>query len=100
MKPKLFKKKNKKFQITSPQILPIIVRGHLNESFVAEMMNPIRTCLFPSYFSNYAVLILIAASIVSQLSHISKIILMTLITGKLVFYKINYCRDQQYNNFI
>lgn len=73
--------------VTSPQILPITVRGHSNESFVTEIMNPIRTCIFPSYFSNYAVLILIAASIVSQLSHISKIILMTLITGKFIFKK-------------
>lgn len=78
--------------VTSPEIFPITVRGHLNESFVSEITYPTRTCIFPSYFSNYAVLILIAASIVSQLSHISKIVLMTLITGKFIFHKINYSR--------
>lgn len=39
--------------------------------------------LFPSYFSNFAVLLLVATSLIAQLSHICKIILMCLISGKL-----------------
>lgn len=43
---------------------------------------PSTVCLlFPSYFSNYAVLILIATSLVAQLSHICKICIMIIITG-------------------
>lgn len=38
--------------------------------------------LFPSYFSNFTVLILIATSLIAQLSHICKIFLMCLISGK------------------
>lgn len=37
---------------------------------------------FPSYFSNYAILILIATSLVAQLSHLCKFCLMLVITGK------------------
>uniref|UniRef100_A0A182S8J0 Uncharacterized protein n=1 Tax=Anopheles maculatus TaxID=74869 RepID=A0A182S8J0_9DIPT len=43
-------------------------------------MEPSSVCLFPSYFSNYTVLILIATSIITQLSHLSKILLMIIIT--------------------
>jgi hypothetical protein len=49
------------------------------------MMNfsypPSRTCIYPSYFSHFAILILIAISIVTQLSHITKIVLMVIVTG-------------------
>lgn len=38
---------------------------------------------FPSYFSNYAILILIATSLVAQLSHLCKFCLMLVITGEL-----------------
>ena len=38
--------------------------------------------LFPSYFSNFAVLVLVATSLIAQLTHICKIILMCLISGK------------------
>lgn len=38
---------------------------------------------FPSYFSNYAILILIATSIVVQLTHVCKFILMLIIAGKI-----------------
>lgn len=47
---------------------------------------------FPSYFSNYAILILIATSIVVQLTHVCKFILMLIIAGKinnLLFYLIS-----------
>lgn len=37
---------------------------------------------FPSYFSNYAVLILVATSMVVQLTHVCKFILMLIIAGK------------------
>lgn len=37
---------------------------------------------YPSYFSNYAILILIATSIVVQLTHVCKFILMLIIAGK------------------
>lgn len=37
---------------------------------------------FPSYFSNYAILILIATSLVAQLSHLCKFCLMLVIAGK------------------
>lgn len=38
--------------------------------------------LFPSYFSNYAILILVATSVVVQLTHVCKFILMLIIAGK------------------
>lgn len=38
---------------------------------------------FPSYFSNYSVLILIATTVITQLSHVCKICLMTIIAGML-----------------
>lgn len=37
--------------------------------------------LFPSYYSNYAILILIATSMVSQLTHICKFCLMVVLAG-------------------
>lgn len=38
--------------------------------------------MFPSYMSNYAVLILIAIAVIAQLTHITKIVLMIVITGE------------------
>lgn len=55
-------------------------------SFLPNEMHPSTGCLFPSYFSNFAVLILVAVSIITQLSHLSKIALMVAITGKLTIY--------------
>lgn len=40
--------------------------------------------MFPSYMSNYAVLILIAIAVIAQLTHLTKIVLMTVITGECV----------------
>lgn len=65
-----------------------------NTSFDYENNNNNRTeifsstiCLyFPSYFSNYAVLVLIATSLIVQLSHICKIILMITIAGMYFIY--------------
>ncbi|KAL9707790.1 hypothetical protein quinque_011308 [Culex quinquefasciatus] len=52
-----------------------------NASLLSTEMHPATICLFPSYFSNFAVLILIAVSIITQLSHLSKIALMVIITA-------------------
>lgn len=41
--------------------------------------------LFPSYYSNYAILILIATSMVSQLTHICKFCLMLVLAGNVKF---------------
>lgn len=37
-------------------------------------------CILPSYFNHFAVLILIATTIITQLSHLTKIIIMTIFT--------------------
>lgn len=41
---------------------------------------------YPSYFSNYAILILIATSVVVQLTHMIKFILMLIIAGKFILF--------------
>lgn len=51
-------------------------------SVINLIQQPSIHCIFPSYFSHFAVLILIAITIVTQLSHLMKISLMILITGK------------------
>lgn len=40
---------------------------------------PGQTCLLPSYFSYFCVLVLVAASLPSQLSHLVKTLLLSLI---------------------
>lgn len=47
---------------------------------------------FPSYFSNYSVLILIATAVITQLSHVCKICLMVIIAGMLWlwWYRVDY----------
>ncbi|XP_065080499.1 adenylate cyclase type 3 isoform X2 [Ochlerotatus camptorhynchus] len=52
-----------------------------NASFLSSEMHPSTICLFPSYFSNFTVLILISVSIITQLSHLSKIALMVAIAA-------------------
>lgn len=44
-------------------------------------LSPSEQCIFPSYFSHFAVLILIAISVVTQLTHITKVLLMIVVTG-------------------
>lgn len=51
-------------------------------SVINLIQQPSIHCIFPSYFSHFAVLILIAITIVTQLSHLMKISLMIIITGK------------------
>lgn len=41
---------------------------------------PSVNCVFPSYFNHFAVLILIATAIITQLSHLTKIIIMIVFT--------------------
>lgn len=47
-----------------------------------NLMEPSIQCIFPSYFSHFAILILIAITIVTQLTHLMKILLMVVVTGK------------------
>ena len=46
-----------------------------------DPINPTNTCLFPSYFSCFAVLILITTSVITQLSHVAKILVMAVVTA-------------------
>lgn len=54
----------------------------------APSSSPYDSCMLPSYFSHFAILILIATTIVTQLSHLTKILLMVIITGKIEMRKI------------
>lgn len=49
---------------------------------------PSSTCVFPSYFNYFAILILIAIAIITQLSHLTRIILMLLFAGELIDFKL------------
>jgi hypothetical protein len=49
--------------------------------FDASIESPSSICVFPSYFNYFAILILIAIAIVTQLSHLTRIILMMLFSG-------------------
>ncbi|XP_053673323.1 adenylate cyclase type 3 [Anopheles nili] len=64
-----------------------------NVSFASSEMEPSSVCLFPSYFSNYTVLILIATSIITQLSHLSKILLMIIITASHCYVNIFHLEE-------
>ncbi|XP_049536076.1 adenylate cyclase type 3 [Anopheles darlingi] len=76
----------------TPQTLNIT-----NVSFASTDMEPASVCLFPSYFSNYTVLILIATSIITQLSHLSKILLMIIITATHCYVNIFHL-DEAFRN--
>ncbi|XP_058057684.1 adenylate cyclase type 3 [Anopheles bellator] len=76
----------------TPQALNIT-----NISFASSEMEPSGVCLFPSYFSNYTVLILIATSIITQLSHLSKILLMIIITATHCYVNIFHL-DEAFRN--
>lgn len=56
-----------------------------SNAFATEYFASTVCTAFPSYFSNYAMLILIATSVVVQLTHICKFILMLFIAGKFRF---------------
>lgn len=61
----------------------------VNSSLLSTEMQPSFICLFPSYYSNFAVLILISTAIITQLSHVFKIGLMILITCECVICNFN-----------
>lgn len=56
----------------------------LPESFVEQMRDavPIGSILYPSYLSNFSVLILIAIAVIAQLTHLTKILLLLSIAGE------------------
>lgn len=56
----------------------------LPESFVEQMRDavPAGSILFPSYLSNFSVLILIAIAVIAQLTHLTKILLLLSIAGE------------------
>lgn len=58
---------------------------------------PTDTCLFPSYFSCFAVLILITTSVVTQLSHVAKILVMVVVTALHCGMNIVFL-DEQFKN--
>lgn len=60
------------------QILSGLTTDHKSSEYFASTV----CTQFPSYFSNYAVLILVATSVVVQLTHVCKFILMLIIAGK------------------
>lgn len=51
------------------------------EPMVDATPEPLDNVMYPSYLSNFAVLILIATAVIAQLTHVTKIILMVFITG-------------------
>ncbi|CAO1336896.1 unnamed protein product [Diamesa serratosioi] len=62
-------------------------------SVINLIQQPSIHCIFPSYFSHFAVLILIAITIVTQLSHLMKISLMIIITAVHCIMNIFFLED-------
>lgn len=60
------------------QIISGLQNDHKSSAYFASTI----CTQFPSYFSNYAILILVATSVVVQLTHVCKFILMLIIAGK------------------
>lgn len=54
---------------------------NVNRTLNGEHFASVVCTLFPSYYSNYAILILIATSMVAQLTHICKFCLMLVLAG-------------------
>lgn len=70
-------------------------------AFNSSIALPSSTCVFPSYFNYFAILILIAIAIITQLSHLTRIFLMVLFSGKtLMFYYLmfTYLTDLLFNS--
>lgn len=59
-----------------------IINGLQNDHEATSYFASTVCTQFPSYFSNYAILILVATSAVVQLTHVCKFILMLIIAGK------------------
>lgn len=51
------------------------------EPMIDATPEPLDNIMYPSYLSNFSVLILIATTVIAQLTHYVKIILLILITG-------------------
>lgn len=71
------------FNKTQIQQQSDITEAYPEESFTM-MMNSNQTMssvMYPSYLSNFAVLILIATAVIAQLTHVTKITLMLFMTG-------------------
>lgn len=71
------------FNKTQIQQQADITEAYPEESFTM-MMNSNQTMssvMYPSYLSNFAVLILIATAVIAQLTHVTKITLMLFMTG-------------------
>ncbi|XP_030381252.1 adenylate cyclase type 3, partial [Scaptodrosophila lebanonensis] len=64
-------------------------------SFVEQMRNAVPTerVLYPSYLSNFAVLILIAIAVIAQLTHLTKILLLLSIAALHCYFNIFIMQD-------
>ena len=51
------------------------------EPMIDATPDPLNNVMYPSYLSNFCVLILIATTVIAQLTHFIKILLLILITG-------------------
>lgn len=67
----------------------------LPESFVAQMRDAVPTerILYPSYLSNFSVLILIAIAVIAQLTHLTKILLLLSIAALHCYFNVCIMQD-------
>ncbi|XP_034118205.1 adenylate cyclase type 3 isoform X1 [Drosophila albomicans] len=67
----------------------------LPESFVKQMREAVPTdpILYPSYLSNYSILILIAIAVIAQLTHLTKIVLLLSIAALHCFFNVCIMQD-------
>lgn len=56
------------------------------EPMIDATPDPLDNVMYPSYLSNFCVLILIATTVIAQLTHFIKILLLILITGNETLY--------------
>uniref|UniRef100_A0A1A9ZVW3 adenylate cyclase n=1 Tax=Glossina pallidipes TaxID=7398 RepID=A0A1A9ZVW3_GLOPL len=63
------------------------------EPMVDATPEPLDNVMYPSYLSNFAVLILIATAVIAQLTHVTKIILMVFITVLHCYFNIFVLTD-------
>lgn len=74
-----------------------------NETDLENIPLPTDICLFPSYFSCFAVLILITTSVITQLSHVAKILLMVFVTalhcGMNIFFLEEQFKNEDYHTW-
>ncbi|KAH8375071.1 hypothetical protein KR093_002621, partial [Drosophila rubida] len=72
---------------TAEQLLP--------ESFVKQMRDAVPTepVLYPSYLSNFSILILIAIAVIAQLTHLTKIVLLLSISALHCYFNVCIMQD-------